>query len=159
MLDFPVLDIFVDHGTRFANQRGLMFVEVFMLQEAGRAGALLTIDLRALRSNYRYLQGVWGKAACGAAVKADAYGLVRFLFPRRWSMRVVVIFFVAQLEEAVSLRAHIAKDVAVYVMHGSPVGYEAEFIEYACTPVPNSLEQITAWRRKLAQSAIKPCLP
>lgn len=121
-----------------------------MLQEAGRAGALLTIDLRALRANYRYLQGRLGKAACGAAVKADAYGLGAIPVSKALVDEGCRHLFVAQLEEAISLRAHIPHDAAIYVMHGSPVGYEAEFIEYGCTPVLNSLDQIAAWR-KLAQ--------
>lgn len=121
-----------------------------MLQEAGRAGALLTIDLRALRANYRYLQGRLGKAACGAAVKADAYGLGAIPVSKALVDEGCRHLFVAQLEEAISLRAHIPRDVEIYVMHGSPVGYEAEFIQYACTPVLNSLDQIAAWR-KLAQ--------
>ena len=46
-----------------------------MLQEAGRAGAILKIDLTALRNNYRLLRNKLDTAVCGAAVKADAYGL------------------------------------------------------------------------------------
>jgi alanine racemase len=121
-----------------------------MQQEAGRAGALLTIDLKALRANYRYLQNRLGAAQCGAAVKADAYGLGAIPVSKALVAEGCRHLFVAQLEEAISLRAHIPRDTNIYVMHGSPVGYEAEFIEYGCTPVLNSLDQITAWR-KLAQ--------
>ncbi len=121
-----------------------------MQQEAGRAGALLTIDLKALRANYRYLQARLGHAVCGAAVKADAYGLGAIPVSQALVAEGCRHLFVAQLEEAISLRAHIARDVAIYVMHGSPVGYEAEFVEYGCTPVLNSLDQIAAWRN-LAQ--------
>ncbi|MFZ6801822.1 alanine racemase [Undibacterium sp. Di24W] len=117
-----------------------------MQQEAGRAGALLTIDLKALRANYRFLQSRLGTALCGAAVKADAYGLGAIPVSKALVAEGCRHLFVAQLEEAISLRTHIAHDVAIYVMHGSPVGYEAEFIEYGCTPVLNSLEQISAWR-------------
>lgn len=39
------------------------------------AGAVLTIDLDAIRDNYRLLRAKVGRAACAAAVKADAYGL------------------------------------------------------------------------------------
>lgn len=39
------------------------------------AGAVLTIDLDAIRDNYRLLRTKAGRAACAAAVKADAYGL------------------------------------------------------------------------------------
>ena len=39
------------------------------------AGAVLSIDLGALQSNYRILAKKAGKAACGAAIKGEAYGL------------------------------------------------------------------------------------
>ncbi len=42
---------------------------------AARAGAILTIDLDAVADNYRRLCAELGGAACGAVVKADAYGL------------------------------------------------------------------------------------
>ena len=42
--------------------------------DASRAGALLTVDLGAIRDNYRLLAGM-SKGACAAVMKADAYGL------------------------------------------------------------------------------------
>ena len=39
------------------------------------ASSLLTIDLGAIAANYRMLQQMADPAICGAAVKADAYGL------------------------------------------------------------------------------------
>jgi alanine racemase len=39
------------------------------------AGATLTIDLGALRGNYRAVSAAAAPAAAGAVVKADAYGL------------------------------------------------------------------------------------
>ena len=44
------------------------------------AGALLTIDLDAIRANYRLLREKLGGTACAAVVKADAYGLA----PTAW---------------------------------------------------------------------------
>jgi len=38
-------------------------------------------------------------------------------------------------------------DAHLIVMHGSPVGCEAEFIEHGCMPVLNSIEQIKDWSR------------
>lgn len=127
-------------------QGSLSLNGVNMQQEAGRAGALLTIDLKALRANFRFLQSRLGASQCGAAVKADAYGLGAIPVSKALVAEGCRHLFVAQLEEAICLRQHIAPEVAIYVMHGSPVGYEAEFIEYACTPVLNSLEQIRAWQ-------------
>ena len=39
------------------------------------AGAVLSIDLAALQSNYKALALKAGSAACGAAIKGSAYGL------------------------------------------------------------------------------------
>lgn len=117
-----------------------------MQQDTGRAGALLKIDLTALRNNYRLLRSKLGAAACGAAVKADAYGLGALRVSQALVEEGCRHLFVAHLEEAIVLRPHIADSVAIYVMHGSPIGYEAEFLEYRCIPVLNSAAQIHAWR-------------
>ncbi|CAN5896235.1 alanine racemase [soil metagenome] len=122
-----------------------------MQQEVGRAGALLKIDLHALRQNYRTLRQRLGAAQCGAAVKADAYGLGAVRVSQTLVDEGCKHLFVAHLEEAIALRPHIPESVAIYVMHGSPVGYEAEFIEHRCVPILNSVDQILAWR-ELAQS-------
>lgn len=39
------------------------------------SGAVLTIDLDAIRENYRHLCNRAGNAACAAVLKAHAYGL------------------------------------------------------------------------------------
>jgi alanine racemase len=114
---------------------------------AERAGAILRIDLRALRSNYRLLSGKLGRAHCGAAVKADAYGLGVVRVSQVLVEEGCRHLFVAHLEEAIALRPHVAESVAIYVMHGSPVGCEAEFLEHNCIPVLNSIDQIDAWRK------------
>jgi len=113
---------------------------------AGRAGAVLRIDLQAVRYNYRLLSKMLGTAKCGAAVKADAYGLGVVEISRVLFDEGCRHFFVAHLEEAIVLRPHLSLDAAIYVMHGSPVGYEAEFLEHRCIPVLNSAQQISAWR-------------
>ncbi len=117
-----------------------------MQQDTGRAGALLKIDLSALRNNYRLLRSKLSTAACGAAVKADAYGLGALRVSQTLVDEGCRHLFVAHLEEAIALRPHINDAVAIYVMHGSPIGYEAEFIEHRCIPVLNNAEQILAWR-------------
>lgn len=110
-----------------------------------RAGAILKIDLQALRANYRYLQNQLGSARCGAAVKADAYGLGAREVAAALYQEGCRHFFVAHLQEGISLRPGLPADAHLIVMHGSPVGAEAEFLEYGCTPVLNSLPQIAAW--------------
>ncbi|MEB0138219.1 MULTISPECIES: alanine racemase [unclassified Undibacterium] len=117
-----------------------------MQQMSGRAGAVLQIDLQAIRDNYALLCAQLGPARCGAAVKADAYGLGAVPIAKALYQQGCRHFFVAHLEEAIALRAHLPAAAALIVMHGAPVGYEAEFLEYQCTPVLNSLEQMQAWQ-------------
>lgn len=117
-----------------------------MQQAAGRAGAILTIDLGAVRHNYRLLRSKLVSAQCGAAVKADSYGLGATRISEVLFEEGCRHFFVAHLEEAIALRPHLPESADIYVMHGSPVGYEAEFLEHSCIPVLNSCQQILAWR-------------
>lgn len=44
-------------------------------REPATAGAVLTIDLGAVRENYRRLSAKLGNARCAGVVKADGYGL------------------------------------------------------------------------------------
>ncbi|HTD04171.1 alanine racemase [Undibacterium sp.] len=121
-----------------------------MQQPAGRAGAILTIDLNAVRNNYRLLRSKLNSAQCGAAVKADSYGLGATRISEVLFEEGCRHFFVAHLDEAIALRPHLPASAAIYVMHGSPIGYEPEFLEHACIPVLNSSQQVLAWR-ELAQ--------
>lgn len=122
-----------------------------MQQAGGHAGAVLSIDLDALRHNYRFLRAQLPHAACGAAVKADAYGLGAQRVAQALVEEGCQHLFVAHLDEAIALRAQIDSKVAIYVMHGPPVGYDAELLAHDCIPVLNSQPQIIAWRR-LAQT-------
>ncbi|MBR1218807.1 alanine racemase [Bradyrhizobium sp. U87765 SZCCT0131] len=109
------------------------------------AGAVLTIDLSAVRANYRHIRDRVRPAAAGAVVKANAYGL--------GAVRVVTAllkdgcrdFFVAQLSEARELRAHLPSGVALYVLNGLQAGAEAEAIALGVTPALNTPQQVAAW--------------
>jgi alanine racemase len=122
-----------------------------MQQGTERAGAVLKIDLNSLRNNYRLLRGKIGSALCGAAVKADAYGLGALRVSQTLVEEGCRDLFVAHFDEALALRGQLAECVNIYVMHGAPVGYEAELLEHNCIPVLASAEQILAWKN-LAKS-------
>ena len=122
-----------------------------MQHELSRAGAILSIDLQALRKNYRLLSSRIGAAQCGAAVKADAYGLGAVRVAQALVDEGCRYLFVAQLEEAIALRAVVPEHVNLVVMHGSPVGCEADFLAYRCMPVLNSTPQVQAWRELAKQ--------
>lgn len=90
------------------------------------AGALLTIDLEAICSNWRLLRARVGPADCAAVVKADAYGLGALQVGPALAAAGCRHFFVAHLDEAIALRPHLPAQATVYVLHGVPPGAEAE---------------------------------
>ncbi len=113
--------------------------------EAARAGAILTIDLDALAENYRRLCRELGGVACAAVVKADAYGLGLARVAPALARAGVRCFFVAQLEEAMALRAMFPVEVEIFVLNGLGAGPAADFQAERVVPVLNSLGEIGAW--------------
>ncbi|HLZ66814.1 MAG TPA: alanine racemase [Aliidongia sp.] len=109
------------------------------------AGAVLTIDLAALRDNYRLLQGRLGAAQCAAVVKADAYGLGAARVATTLSRIGCRHFFVAHLQEGVALRAALPAEAEIFVLNGLMPGAEAACLDAGLTPVLNSLAQVDGW--------------
>jgi len=117
---------------------------------AARAGAILTIDLDAVRANYRLLrergaQG-GGKAACGAVLKADAYGLGMPQVAGALVREGCRSFFVAHLDEGIRLRQLIPSDCTIHVMHGAMPGAARDCVQHNLAPVLNDPGQIAEWR-------------
>jgi alanine racemase len=112
---------------------------------ATNAGAILTIDLAAIRANYRLLRNRVGGAACAGVVKADGYGLGAVKVAAALQAEGCSTFFVAHLSEAVVLRNSLDHRCRVFVLNGLPPGSEAECAEAGVTPVLNCLEQVDAW--------------
>lgn len=119
------------------------------------AGAILTIDLGAVRENYRRLKSQLGGAACAAVVKADGYGLGAAEISRALMKEGCDTFFVAHLCEGLSLRRAIGPSPVIYVLNGLAPGSEADAVAAAIRPVLNSLEQINAWRSAAKQAAAR----
>ncbi len=63
------------------------------------AGAILTIDLAAIRENYRRLKARLGGKACAAVVKANGYGLGAAEVSKALMEEGCDTFFVAHLSE------------------------------------------------------------
>jgi alanine racemase len=106
----------------------------------------LAIDLAAIRWNYRQLaEKVGSKVRCGGVVKADAYGLgARHVAPVLYGAGCRD-FFVAHLDEALDLRAHLPSDISIVVLNGLPRGGEDDCANAGIVPVLNSPAQIGAW--------------
>lgn len=107
--------------------------------------AVLTIDLGALRGNYRAVRAAAAPAAAGAVVKADAYGLGADRVAPALYREGCRDFFVAQLGEALALRSILPGDTRLFVMNGLQPGTERACAEAAIVPMLNSLEQVANW--------------
>ena len=104
----------------------------------------LRIDSAALVSNWRWLAEQSG-AACGAAIKADGYGL-----GARGVMKHLVAagcrdFFVSTWVEAAALMP-LAGDVSLSVLHGVGESDMVAAKTLPVRPVLNSLDQVARWR-------------
>ncbi|MBS0984187.1 alanine racemase [Gluconobacter cerinus] len=121
------------------------------LWPASRAGATLTVDLKAIAKNYRFLRDRVGTAVCAAVVKADAYGLgaeqVAPILEREGAKE----FFVAHVDEGIALRQIVSPETRITVLHGPRPGAAAECVYFGLRPVLNSLEQIDLWKREAAR--------
>nr|WP_269143533.1 alanine racemase [Massilia phyllostachyos] len=114
--------------------------------DASRAGAQLTVDLGAIRDNYRLLAGM-SKGACAAVMKADAYGLGMEQVAPALALEGCRVFFTAHLQEAIALRQLVPEHCVIYVLHGPPPGTAKDFFQYDLTPVLNEPGQLQEWRR------------
>jgi alanine racemase len=102
----------------------------------------LRLDGAALVSNWKLLARLSGSAACGAAVKADGYGLGAREVVLRLAEAGCRDFFVATWAEA---RALADLGVAVSVLHGlraEDLGDRPSTVR----PVLNTPEQVQRWR-------------
>ncbi|MEX0758430.1 MAG: alanine racemase [Tistlia sp.] len=112
------------------------------------AGGLLTVDLAAVKANYRCLLAEGAGTPVAAVVKADAYGLgAARVAPALWEAGAR-IFFVALPEEALVLRRVLPEAAEVYVLGGLfGAGAERDYLAAGIRPVLNSLEELRRWRR------------
>ncbi|HEY6631085.1 MAG TPA: alanine racemase [Rhizobiaceae bacterium] len=107
---------------------------------------MLTIDLDALRENYRRLKARLPGAACAAVVKADGYGLGAAVVASALREEGCETFFVAHAAEGVSLRRALGNGPDIYVLNGIYPGAEDDCAEAGLTAVANSAAQLAAWQ-------------
>ncbi|TCT08020.1 alanine racemase [Aquabacter spiritensis] len=106
--------------------------------------ARLTIDLDALAKNWRSLAMRVAPAACGAVVKADAYGLgIAHAAPALWKAGART-FFVALLAEGLALRA-VLPEATIYVLGGLLPGTAATYPAARLRPVLGSPAEVADW--------------
>ncbi len=110
------------------------------------AGAILTIDLGAIRENYRRLKARLAGVACAGVVKADGYGLGAVQVANALRKEGCDTFFVAHLWEGIVLRDALGTVPTIFVLHGFLPGSEAQGEAAGLIPVVNSTGQLAAWR-------------
>lgn len=105
----------------------------------------LRLDGEALAANWRALDRLSGSAACGAAVKADGYGLGVRAVVTRLREAGCRDFFVATWEEAEEI-ADLVEGVALAVFHGVREEDMTAALASPARPCLNSPEQVARWR-------------
>lgn len=113
----------------------------------------LIIDGGALIANWRRLARESGSAECGAAVKADGYGLGADPVVRRLAEAGCRHFFVATWAEAEALMAW-PSELHLCVLHGVGRDDLSAALGSPARPVLNTAEQVARW---LKHGQGRPC--
>ena len=103
----------------------------------------LCLSSDALVANWRALARLGGAAACGAAVKADGYGLGARAVVERLRAAGCRDFFVSSWAEAVDLAG---SGVSLSVLHGVRAGDLPLPIVPGARPVLSTAAQVARWR-------------
>lgn len=108
------------------------------------AGAVLTIDLVALKDNWRRLNTLAGKAECGAAVKGNAYGLgIEAVAKALWEAGCRS-FFVARPKEGEELRG-LLPQATIYILDGLFAGQAEFYAKLNLCPALITIEEAREW--------------
>ena len=105
----------------------------------------LRLDTAALIANWQWLAAQSGAAACGAAIKADGYGLGAKQIVSRLASVGCRDFFVATWDEAEALGA-LPEAATLSVLHGVRAEDMAVALASPARPVLNSVEQVQRWK-------------
>jgi alanine racemase len=113
----------------------------------------LTIDLAALRDNWRTLAKLAAPGRCAAVVKADAYGIgLERAAPELWAAGART-FFVAHLGEGLEARRLLPDEAEIYVLNGLGAGADpADYAEHRLKPAISGAEELERWSALAAGS-------
>jgi alanine racemase len=117
--------------------------------------ATLTVDLAAIRANWRALSRLAAPAECAAVVKADAYGLGAARVGPALASEGARSFFVATPDEALSLREALGPGPAIHCLNGVAPDTAAAFAAAAIRPVLSAPEQVALARAAGLPSALQ----
>lgn len=108
------------------------------------AAVIATIDLAAVRHNYRALVRRAGAASCAAVVKGDGYGLGMLPVATVCHQSGARSFFVARLEDGIALRETL-DDAEVAILDGLRGRQPDEFTRFRLQPVLGDVGDIERW--------------
>ena len=111
----------------------------------GSSPLRLTLDGHALVANWRWLAKMSGTAACGAAIKADGYGVGARAVLDRLAAAGCRDFFVTTWDEVRALGAP-PEGVSFSVLHGVREEDMAEALASRARPTLNTREQVSRWK-------------
>ncbi|MFC3441449.1 alanine racemase [Sphingobium rhizovicinum] len=106
----------------------------------------LRLNGDALMSNWRWLAAMSGGAACGAAIKANGYGLGAAEVMRRLMQAGCRDFFVSNWGEAAAVEPLLEDGVSLSVLHGVRDEDMAQALGSRARPVLCTPGQIARWR-------------
>ena len=105
----------------------------------------LLLDGSALVANWRWLARESGDAQCGAAIKAEAYGLGAIDVLKRLGDAGCRDFFVASWGEAMAL-GRLPKGASLAVLHGIRDCETAMGLRGLARPVLNTPQEVARWK-------------
>ena len=108
--------------------------------------ALLTINLSALKANWRKLKSIGANAECGAVIKANAYGLGYAPVMRALHEAGCRTFFVATIAEGEAAR-QLFSDATIFVLDGIVIGGANRLVAAQLTPIIGSYEELEDWSK------------
>lgn len=106
----------------------------------------LRLEADALLANWRWLANRSGNAACGAAIKADGYGLGAADILLRLAEAGCRDFFVANWAEAAVLEPLVADGLSLSVLHGVRVEDMPRALASRARPVLSTPMQVARWK-------------
>lgn len=102
----------------------------------------LTIDLDAVAANWQALDRL-SRAATGAVVKADGYGLGAGRVARALHRAGAQVFFVAVASEGAEVRQAVGPEAVICIFSGHMAGDTDMIRDLSLTPLVNSVDQLT----------------
>lgn len=124
------------------------------------AKPIIAIDLQKIVGNYRLLASIASSSIVSAVVKADSYGLGADQISKALQKQAGCnSFFVATIDEALSLRESLGQDVDIFVLNGVFYNDLDDLNNNNLIPVLNHLGQIHIWQEYARQKGTKlPCI-